>query len=810
MQRLVQDVRYAIRQLRKSPGFAITAIVTLALGIGVNTGVFSIMDAVVLRPLAVPDLHRVVTVAEEQKDGGYQRAALGNYEDWKRESRSFEALAAFTPADLTLTGAGDAAHVEAAYASADFFNVMRIEPLLGRVFNSSETVSGRDNVAVLSYGFWQKHFGGDRDVAGRKVDLEGRNYTVIGVMPRTAQYPSSSDLFLPLAPSPAQTENRSNHDYLVIGRLRPGVTVAQAQAEIRGIASREAKAYPATNEGRTVKVERLIDNINGDYTPLYFRLVLGATLFVLLIVCANIANLQFARGIARRPELAMRTALGAGQARLLRQLLTENVLLGLMGTAGGMVVAAVVLRLSIATMPERVARFMSGWANISLNGRALGFSLLLAVGAGVASGLLPAMQALRISLVEQLKAGSRSVTGAARSHVLRNVFTVAQISLAITLVVGAALMCKGMLSLLHFADKYSPKQALTFNVYLSPARFTSAEKQVRWYEDSLDKLRSIPGAAHAEVTTALPWGNGAWVDDFRVENRAVVPGKIQTAQRVTVSGGYFAALHIPILSGRTFNSSDGINTQPTAIISRGFAERYFPGENPLGRRIQMGSGRADVQDPWVRIVGIASDVTYLWIDRETVPTVYLNAVQMPPAEGASYIVTSDGNPLALAPAARKALAAVDSAVPLDAMQTYEQYLREAFTGLMNVVAYLGVDALLALLLAAIGIFAVMANLVAERNREIGVRLTLGARREDILQMILRRAALLTGAGVALGIALAAGLARMVASLIFGVSPGDPVVFVTTVASIIGVGFLASWVPARRAASVDPAQSLRAE
>jgi putative ABC transport system permease protein len=809
MQTILQDVRYAVRQLRKSPGFALTAILTLALGIGVNTAIFSTMDAVILRPLAVPDLHRVVTLADQRNGGGYEQVTLGNYEDWKRQSRSFEALAVYTTAELTLTGAGDAAHIQAAYASADFFDVMRVAPLLGRVFNNSETQLGKNNVAILSYGFWQKHFGGDPAVLGRRLELDGRNYTVIGVMPKTMQYPSTSNLLLPFAPSPAQTENRSARDYLVIGRLRHGVTVAQSQAEMRAIAERLAQAYPATNRDWSIKVEPLLDTINGDYTPLYFQLVLGATLFVLLIVCANIANLQFARGIARRPELAMRTALGAGHTRLLRQLLTENILLGLIGAAGGVLVAMVNLRVSLATMPERVARYMSGWSNISLNGRALAFSLLLAVGAGVVSGLLPAMQALRISLSEQLKAGSRSVTGAQRTHVLRNLFTVAQISLAIALVVGAALMCKGMFSLLNFADKYGPKQALTFDAYLSPARFTTAEKQARWYEDSLNKLRSLPGATHAEITTALPWGNGPWSDDFRIENRPVVPGKFQTSQRITVSGGYFDALHISILSGRTFNASDGLNTQPSGIVSRAFAERYFPGENPIGRRIQMGPSR-DSKEPWVRIVGIADDVTYSWIDREAQPAVYLNAAQMPPAEGATYVVTTSGNPLALAPDMRKGLASVDSAVPLDAMQTYEQYLHETLTGLMYVAAWLGGDALLALLLAAIGIFAVMANLVAERNREIGVRLTLGARREDILQMILGRAAVLTGAGVAIGLALAAGLARTVANLLFGVRPGDPAVFVTTTIAIIAVAFLASWAPARRAASVDPVQSLRAE
>jgi putative ABC transport system permease protein len=809
MQSLLHDVRFALRQLRKSPGFALTAVLTLALGIGVNTAVFSIMDAVVFRPLAVPDLSRVVTVAEQQNHGDYQQVALANYMDWTRQSRSFERLAVWTSGDLTLTGAGDAARVQAAYASANFFDVMRVNPLLGRAFLDAETEPGKNNVAVLSYGFWRKHFGSDPFVAGRKIELNGRAYTVTGVMPQTMQYPSTADLFLPLAPSPPQIENRSAHDYLVTGRLRAGVTAVQAQAEMRGIADRLAKAYPATNQDSSVKVEPLLDDINGDLTPLYFRLVLGATLFVLLVVCINVANLQFARGIARRPELAMRTALGARRGRLLRQLLTENILLGLVGAAGGLLLAKLVLHVSIISMPDRVARYMAGWSNISLNGRALAFSLLLAVGGGIAAGFLPAIESMRINLVDQLKAGSRSVTGSGRTHRLRNIFAVAQIALAVALVIGAALMCKGMWAMLNLAGVYRPKQSLTFNVYLPPARYATAEKQAAFYKAGLEKLGALPGVTHAAITAFLPFGNDKWMDDFRIENRPLVPGKFQSAQRIAVSSDYFATVHIPIVSGRSFNSGDGLDTPRVAIISHKFAERYFPGEDPIGHRIRMGASTASEQ-PWARIVGISGDATYSWVDRETLPSMYLNTAQAPPSEGATYVVSTDGNPLALAPDIRRAMAALDPAVPLDAMQTYEQFLHEALTGLMNVAVWLGIDAFLALVLAAVGIFAVMANMVAERGREIGVRLTLGARREDILRMILGRAAVLTGAGVGLGIMMAAGMARMLANLLFGVRPGDPAVFVTTTVMIVLIALFASWAPARRAASVDPVESLRAE
>jgi len=809
MQMLLNDLRYAFRQLRKSPGFALTAVLTLALGIGINTAVFSMMDAVVLRPLAVPDLHRVVTVAEQQKSGDYQQVALANYENWRRESRSFGDLAVRNTTDLTLTGAGEAAHVQANYTSPNFFDVMRVQPLIGRTFVAAEAQPGKDNVAVLGYAFWKKHFGADPGVAGRKVELDGRSYTVIGVLPRTMQYPSYTDVFLPFAPSAAQLADRTDHDYLVTGRLRPGVTVAQAQAEMSAIAQRLSQAYPATNRTRSIHVEPLLDTINGEYTPMYFRLILGATLFVLLVVCTNVANLQLARGIARRPEIAMRTALGASRRRLARQFLTENLLLGLMGAAGGILIARLLLRISMVTMPDRIARYMAGWSNISLNSRALAFSLLLAVGAGIVSGFLPALEAMRVSLLEQLKAGARSVAGSGRTHRLRNLFALAQISLAVALVIGAALMCKGVWSMFSLADVHRPNRILTFSAYLPSDRYTTPERQIAWYRDSLEKLRALPGVSSVAVTTSLPYGDDEWIDDFRIENRPLVPGKFQSAQRITVDAGYFQSLHIPLLSGRNFGMGDGPSAQPVAIVSRKFAAQYFPGENPIGHRIQMGASRAS-REPWVEIVGVAGDATYLWIDRVIQPAVYFNALQMPPGGGATYAIVAQGNPLALTPEVRTALASVDAGVPLENVESYQQFLREASIGFLNVAAWLGGDAFLAFLLAAVGVFAVMANLVAERKREIGIRLTLGARREDILRMILGRAGVLTGVGVALGVVLAAGLARMLSSLLFGVQPGDPTVFVTTTLTITAVALLSSWAPARRAASVDPVESLRAE
>jgi putative ABC transport system permease protein len=627
------------------------------------------------------------------------------------------------------------------------------------------------------------------------------------VMPKAMQYPSDADLYLPFAPTPQQLGNRSTHNYLVTGRLRPGITVKQAQAEMRIVADRLAQAYPATNLGWSVKVEPLLDGINGDLTPLYYRLVMGATLFVLLVVCANVANLQFARGIARRPEMAMRTALGASRPRILRQLLTENILLGLVGGAGGLAFGALYLHIILITMPARVARYMPGWSNTSLNGRVMVFSLLLAVGAGLISGFLPALEALRVNVMEQLKAGSRGATGPSRTHRLRNLFAVAQISLAVALVIGAALMSKGMWSMLHLADGYHPDKILTFNVTLPPARYDNPRKLAAWYADSLTKLRALPGVTHAEVSSALPYSDNGWLQDLAIENRPVIPGKFQSALHLQVSQGYFDAFHIPIVAGRALSASDTLDTLPVAVVSQQFVARYFPGENPIGRRIRMGG--ADSKNPWLTIVGVAEETSYSTWDQTRKPAVYMSAAQVP-LEGTTYAVMTDGDPLALAPAVRKALAGLDPALPLDVVMSYQQYLHELLTGLMYAAAMLVVDALIALLLAAIGIFGVMANLVGERTREIGVRLAMGARREDVLGMILGRASWLTAAGVGAGLLLAFCLAHMAANLLVGVRPDDPAVFASITATIAGIALVASWIPARRAARIDPMEALRDE
>jgi putative ABC transport system permease protein len=809
LERLWADLRYAGRQLIKSPGFSVTAILSIAIGIGANTAIFSSMDAVVLRPLAVPAMDRVVTVAERQDRGGDESVALANYQDWTLRSRSFEELSVRSGADMSLTGTGDASHVHVESTSANFFDLLRIQPILGHLFSNSECRPGRDSVAVLNYGFWQRRFASDPAVLGRTVELDQRTYTIIGVLPKSVQYPSIADIFLPLAPTPQQLADRGKRSYLVEGRLRDGLTVQQAQAELRTIAEQLASTYPVTNRGWTVHAEPLLNTINGDLTPLYYRLIMGATFFVLLVVCANVANLQFARGIERRTEIAMRTALGASRPRILRQLLTENILLGFIGAGGGLVLGWLYLRLTLFLMPERVSRHMSGWSNISLNRRAFAFSLALALVAGLVSGLAPAIHALRINLAQQLKAGSRSTIGSGQRGWLRNIFAVAQISFAVALVIGAALMAKGMNAQLHVADAYTPEKVLTFEVALPETRY-NIQKQVAWSTDSLAKLRALPGVTHAEITNALPYSDYGWNRQFQIDNRPAAAGKDQNALNLIVSSGYFAAFHIAILEGRGFTAGDSLQSTPVAIVSRRFVDQYFPTQNPIGHRIRLGSPNThDERDPWVTIIGIADEAKYTLWDQNAYAVVYVNAAQLP-SPTTTYAVMTNGDPLALAEPARKALASIDPTLPLDSLLTYRHLLNDSLIGLMYAAGMIALDALIALLLAAIGIFGVMANVVGEQSREIGVRLAMGARREDVLAMVLRRASRLTAFGLVAGLTLAFLLARMVASLLRGVNPHDPLVFGGMTVIVAAIAFAASWIPARRASRVDPLDALRSE
>ena len=810
---LRQDVRFTFRQLRTYPVFSAIVIVTFAVGIAANTATFSVMDALVLRPLAVPDLGRVVTVTERRDaDGGASAGtdavSFADYLDYRGQSRSFTALAARAQGEMTLTEQGGAEHVRASRATTNLFVLYRMEPLLGRGFAAGEDEPGHDGEAVLTYAFWQTHFGGRPEALGETMVLDGRAYTVVGVMPQSFDHVAFSDVWLPLALAPAERSDRTVRTVTVVGRLRRGASVGLAARELDVIAAGIGRRSPATNQGWTVRVRPLVETINGDYTPTFTRIILFATLLLMLVVCANISNLQFARTVRRAPEMAMRCALGSSRARIVRQLLVESVVLSLLGVAVGLGLAQIDLHLIVTSMPAQVSRFLAGWDSIGLNGRTLAYSVGVAIVAGVLAGLAPALVGMRVNLVAQLKLGSRSVAGAARSHRLRNLLAGAQVMLATALVAGAALIAASMYSMMRETTRFAPQQSLVMEVYLPAAQYGAVERQAAFLRDSLTRLSELPGVRSAEFTTGLPYNNtGVWWQDLAVVGEQAKPGESRTTQRLMVSPGFVQSIGIPLLEGRFLSPSDGRETVPVAVISRRLAQQYFGAKNPIGGKIVLGTGK-DATAP-LTVVGVVGDVLYTWVDQTPQPAVYLSMAQFPVSSG-TYLLRTDRDPLMLEEPARRALAALDRTVPVNEVQTYAQFLHESLIGLSYAASMLEVDAGIALLLCGLGIFGVMANLVTERTQEIGIRLAMGADRGAVLRLMLGRSVVITALGVATGVLLSLEVNRALASLLEGVHGLRGWILLAAIAIVALISLLAGYIPAQRAAAVDPALALHAE
>ena len=808
LQDFVQDLHFALRQLRRSPLVAATIIVTFAVGIAANTAIFSVMDALVLRPLAVPNLDRVVTVAEQRGAESPQSVSFADYQDYRQRNHAFAELAARHGVNLTLTLSGQSEHVKAERATGNLFKLFRIEPQLGRNFAAGEDQPGRDGEAVLTHAFWQSHFGGRSNAIGQNIVLDGRPYTVIGVMPQSFDHVAFTDLWLPLALSPQQQNDRASRNYTLVGRLQSGVTVAAASAELNAIAATIGRQSPLTNQGWTVRVRRLVETINGDLTPTFTRIILAATLLLMLVVCANISNLQLARTLRRAPEMAVRSALGSSRLRLVRQLLAESLVQSMLGAVGGILLARVALRADLAAMPPQVSRFLAGWSDTHLSIRALAYSIAVAVAAGLLAGVAPALAGMRVNLLEQLKLGGRSVSGSGRSHRLRSIFAGAQIMLATALVASAACIAASMYSMLHATAQFAPRQALTFAAYLPKSHYATPVRQAAFVRDSLDRLRTLPGVRSAAFTTALPYNNtGVWWQDLKIVGDAVLPGQSRTTQRLTVSPGYFGVLGLPLVRGRLLSTSDGMDAPPVAVISERLARLYFGDKDPIGHRIQL--GKPPDQTVPARIVGVVADVVYAWTDQTPQPAVYLSSAQFPTDSG-TYFLRSDGDPMGLAAAARGALVAMDSTVPIDPAQTYAQFLHESLIGLWYVAVMLAVDAGIGLLLCALGIFGVMANLVTERTHEIGIRFAVGADRSAVMRLLLRRSLTITGLGLFAGLVLALQMGRLLTGILEGVQGLQSVILLTAVCTVALISVLAGYIPARRAGAIDPGQALRVE
>jgi putative ABC transport system permease protein len=808
---LWQDLRYGARTLRKAPGFTLTAVVTMALGIGATTATFSICDAMLWKPLPLPHLDQLVIVMQRVQDdpNDWVPNTPADAEDIRRESTSFKEMAFWEGGSANIVGAGgEPERVKGYQVSANFFDVLGVQPARGRVFQPGEDQPGRQHEVVIGDGLWRRRFGADPEILGKPIRLDSYDYTVVGVMPVKSEFPIAAELWTPLALDPEEMHSRTRRQLQAMGRLKPGRTAAQAAAEIDAIAARLARQYPDTNKNRRFVTLPVRQFLIGPYTGQYVLMLFGAVLFVLLIACANVANLQFARATGRTREVALRTALGAGRGRLVAQLLTESVLLSLVGAALGLLVASWGLDLNRAGMPPEVEKHVLGFKDISLNGRALAFTLAAAVLSGMLAGLAPAWQGSRTNVNEALKEGGRSGATGRGKHRLRAILVAVEIALAVVLLVGAGLMVRGFQTLAASGARYEPATMLTLELEIGENKYREGYQQAEFYRQVLERTSAIPGVRSAVAVASMPYnGQPSW-RVFTIEGKPPEPGDLPTGAYQAVSVNYFETMHIPLLAGRLLSAADGPDHSPhAAVISERMARRWWPGEAlPVGRRIQIGipeeAGR------WLTIVGVVANAPQSVFNREPVSMVYVPYVQAP-RTGMDIGVRAP-DPTRLAPAVTAAIRSVDPEQPITLVATLEALRRDQALGIDYVAVWMGVFGLLALALSSIGVYGVMAYLVSEQTREIGIRMALGAPRENVLGMIFRRGMLTAAAGLAAGLAAAYALARLMASLVWGVTATDPATFLGIALALVAAAALAIYVPARRAMHIDPIVALRYE
>ena len=809
MRSVAQDVRYGVRVLRKNPGLTALAVLALGLGIGANTAVFSVCAAFLWHPVSFPGVDRIVMVMNRTPESSgldWNEISPADYLDWSRQSRSFNALSSFEFDDVNLTGAGEPEKLTASLVSADFFSTLQSPPVLGRAFRPEENQPGRDQEVILSHALWHRSFGGAPDVIGEAAEIDGRSYTIVGVMDKDFDFPPSAQLWLPMTLSAKEQSVRDTHYVSAVARLRPGVTMEQAQAEMSAIGRRLEEQYPDTDKGWTVWVFPVAGYVAGFYGQQYSRLALGAVFFVLLIACANVANLLLARGASRQREIALRSALGASRWRVIRQLLTESVLLALGGCALGLVLGNWGIQIIRAYMPAEVEKYLPFWHTIRLDREAFLFSLGAAVLAGIFAGIAPALTASKPDVIEQLKDGARGSASGRGAHRLRSVFVISEIALSLVLLIGAGLMAKGVLSLTRAERSLAPESLLTFSVQLPDSKYKSGDQQSVFYGRMLEGIESVPGVKSATLASSLPYGSHI-SNFFRIQGKPFEPGAHPTAYIQRISPAFFRTLHIPLRSGREFGTMDAKDSPRVAIVSEDLVHRYLADENPIGMQIKTGT--EDSADPWTTIVGVAAPVRYYWSNRVEDPAIYFPYAQAPHS-WSHVVIRAAGDPLALVPSLRARIGTVDPDQPIFDVATEAKVVHNSLLGLAYVAVLLLVFGAMALLLAAIGVYGVMSYAASERTHEIGVRMALGAEPRSIFGLVLRRGTVLAAIGFLIGLPAAFALARLVSSLLFGVGAADGFIFSAATFMLAAVAVLACYVPARRAMRVDPMVALRYE
>jgi putative ABC transport system permease protein len=810
METLFKDIRYGVRGLLKRPGFTVIALVTLALGIGANTAIFSVVNAVLLRPLQFRDPEQLVVVWEDATFAGFPRntPAPANYLDWKTQNQSFSDVAAAASNSFNLTGDGEPERVQANSVSANFFPLFGVPPLLGRGFLTEEDKPGANKVVVLSYDLWQGRYGGDRSLINREVLLNGEKHTVVGVMPRGFQFLEKDvRLWVPLALDQEELANRRGHYLQVVARLKPAVPFSQAQADMNAVMRRIAVDHPGETFGGKLGaiVMPLRDQVVGAARGSLIVLLV-AVAFVLLIACANVAGLLLARAVARRREIALRMALGAGRVRMVRQLLTESLLLATVAGVLGSVLAYGSFTFLQGLIPEQMAL----GASLKLDTRILIFTLAISIVTGIIFGLVPALQAAKFDLNDALKQGSTRATASGR---LRGTLIVFEIALSIVLLVGAGLLIQTLFQLFRQYSVLEPEKVLTMRTILPLEKYREPQQRDNFYQQVLQRVEHLPGVVSAGYSTSVPLSWKGGTSGFYPEGlKSPIPGMAYDANHRQVSAGYLRAMNIPLRQGRYFDNRDNSQSMSVAIINETMARQYWPGENALGRRLKVGDP-GDSTLPWTEIVGIVADVRQMGLDEPVKAEMYLPYQQInhnPWFIPRDLAIRTNGDTSSLVGSVRQIIGEVDPDQPISNVATMAEVLgTEAAQRRMGMILLAGF-ALLALLLASLGIYGVLAYFVTQHTNEIGVRQALGATPRNILFMVLKKGMGLTLIGVAIGLASAFALTRLMSSLLFGVKASDPLTFVTVPLLLALVALLACYIPARRASKVDPLVALRYE
>ncbi len=807
METFWQDVKYGARTLLKSPGFTIVAVLTLALGIGANTAIFSVINGMLLSPLPYPEGDQLVFISEWSEQVPGMSFSVENFKDLRDQNQVFEAIMAYRGQNYVLTGSDQPERVQGREVTVGFFDTLRLRPILGRAFTPEEDKPGAERVALLGEGFWTRRFARDPNILNKQLVLNGESFTVIGVMPGTMHTSMRlTDVFTSLLRREEQlggANNRGNHPGIyVYARRKPGVSEEQARAEVVGIAKRLAETYPNSNARQSMTVTGLHDILVEDTKP-RLLLMLGAVVLVLLIACANVANLLLSRAATRQREIAVRTALGAGRARLVRQLLTESVLLSVTGALLGIVIAYWGVQALLAGLPQNTSLA----EQVAIDGTVLVFTAAIAILTGLVFGLVPAWQASRADVQETLKEGGRSGSTGVGHHRMRSALVVVETAMALILLVGTGLMLKSFWRVLQADGGFNPGGVLTASVSGPDTKYREPAQRRAFIEHVVAKVKAIPGVDYA--ASALPL-LGGWQSGFSIEGRPPAqPGQRPSADVTRVSPDYFAAMGIRLLKGRAFDERDHADAPRVCMIDETFASTHFPNEDPVGRRVVFGPPTG-TNVPWMEIIGVVNHVKHYGVDQDSRVEIYLPYTQNA-IPSFTMIVRTSGDPSSLTSAVRQAVQSVDPDVPTYQTRTLESIVSDRVAERRLAAILISVFGTLALALAAVGIYGVMSYAVTQRTHELGIRMALGAQRDDIFRLVVGNGMLLAGIGLAIGFVVAFfGLSRLVASVLFQVTATDPPTYAASPLVLLLVALLACWIPARRATRVDPMIALRYE